>query len=104
MVALPQEGDGLPDMIGFDEVNAALKSSGFEILETRDVALDPNPGGISWYQPLTPSWNIFTQRFQFNWLGMRLTKAMLWVLELVSLGWGGGQAGRAYAMIPNSIC
>lgn len=83
-ISLPQEGDGLPDMIGPEAVIAALKSAGFEILETRDVARDPNPEGISWYQPLTPSWNIFTQRFQFNWLGMRVTKAVLWVMELVS--------------------
>lgn len=64
-------------------VNAALNAVGFEVLETRDVALDPNPGGIPWYRPLTPSWNPLTQRFQFNWLGHRLTKAALWVMELV---------------------
>lgn len=64
-------------------VDSALKKSGFEVLETRDAALDPNPGGIPWYQPLTPSWNVFTQRFQFTWLGMRLTKAALYVMEMV---------------------
>lgn len=64
-------------------VDSALKQSGFEVLETRDAALDPNPGGIPWYQPLTPSWNVFTQRFQFTWLGMRLTKAALYVMEMV---------------------
>lgn len=83
--AAAQEGDGLPDMITTDKVDVALKAAGFELLETRDAARDPNPGGIPWYLPLTPSWNIFTQRFQFTWLGMRITKAMLWVMELVSL-------------------
>lgn len=83
LVSIYQEGDGLPDMITPPEVDSALKASGFEILETRDAALDPNPGGIPWYQPLTPSWNVFTQRFQFNWLGMRLTKAALYVMEMV---------------------
>lgn len=78
-----QEGDGLPDMIGPEAVDKAIAASGFEIIESRDAALDPNPGGIPWYQPLTPSWNIFTQRFQFNWLGMRLTKAALYVMEMV---------------------
>lgn len=80
---MEQEGDGLPDMIGPEAVDKAIAASGFEIIETRDAALDPNPGGIPWYQPLTPSWNIFTQRFQFNWLGMRLTKAALYVMEMV---------------------
>lgn len=68
-----------------DTVNDALKNAGFEIIETRDMALDSNPRGITWYQPLTPSWNVFTQRFQFNWLGMQLTKAVLWLMELVRL-------------------
>ncbi|CAN0252045.1 unnamed protein product [Ascophyllum nodosum] len=84
-----EEGDGLPDMITPDKVDAALKASGFELLETRDAAREPNPGGIPWYQPLTPSWNVFTQRFQFNWLGIRLTKAMLWVMELLHLAPAG---------------
>lgn len=70
-------------MIGPQAVDKAIAASGFEIIETRDAALDPNPGGIPWYQPLTPSWNVFTQRFQFNWLGMRLTKAALYVMEMV---------------------
>ncbi|CAM9660749.1 unnamed protein product, partial [Ectocarpus sp. 12 AP-2014] len=86
---LIEEGDGLPDMITPPEVDSALKASGFEILETRDAALDPNPGGIPWYQPLTPSWNVFTQRFQFNWLGMRLTKAALYVMEMFYLAPAG---------------
>ena len=46
---------------------------GFEVLESRDVALDSLPGDISWYTPLTPSWNIFTQRFQFTGIGKWLT-------------------------------
>ena len=78
-----QEGDGLPDMITPTQVDLALKAAGFDILEARDAALDPNPGGIPWFQPLTPSWNVLTQRFQFTWLGMRITKAALWVMELV---------------------
>lgn len=70
-------------MITPEAVDKALVASGFEMVETRDAALDPNPGGIPWFQPLTPSWNVFTQRFQFNWLGLRLTKAALYVMEMV---------------------
>lgn len=72
-------------MITPTQVDSALKAAGFDILEARDAALDPNPGGIPWFQPLTPSWNVLTQRFQFTWLGMRITKAALWVMELVSI-------------------
>lgn len=71
-------------MITPTQVDSALKSAGFDILEARDAALDPNPGGIPWFQPLTPSWNVLTQRFQFTWLGMRTTKAALWAMEMVS--------------------
>ena len=43
------------------------------MLESRDVAMDSLPGDIAWYTPLTPSWNIFTQRFQFTGIGKWLT-------------------------------
>lgn len=91
MSALPafsvksQEGDGLPDMCQPSAINSALKRSGFDILEARDMALDDNPGGVTWYYPLTPGWNILSQRFQFNWLGLRLTKAALYVMEMVRI-------------------
>lgn len=61
-----EEGDGLPDMARPQEVVAALKDVGFEVLHTRDMALDPNPNGEAWYLPLMPSWKIWTQRFQFT--------------------------------------
>ncbi len=50
----------------------------FEIIHSRDMARDANQAS-SWYVPMTPSWNPFTQRFQFNFLGMFLTK---WGLKL----------------------
>lgn len=108
-----EEGDGLPDMARPQEVVAALKEVGFEVLHTRDMALDSNPGGEPWYLPLTPSWKVWTQRFQFTgkastprpWpgppsqtptphpfvaprhagIGMWLTKSMLYVMESIWL-------------------
>ncbi|CAM9565409.1 unnamed protein product, partial [Chrysoparadoxa australica] len=80
-----EEGDGLPDMCKPVEVNKALKESGFEIVETRDMALDENPGGKPWYHPLTPAYNVFSQRFQFTSIGMFITRRALWVLELLRL-------------------
>lgn len=76
-----EEGDGLPDMARCGDVDAAIENVGFEIIETRDAALDANPGGKPWYLPLTPSWNVLTQRFQFTALGMWLTTNILWVME-----------------------
>jgi len=80
-----EEGDGLPDMATTHEVVAALKEVGFELLEARDCAMDANPGGQPWYLPLTPSWNVFSQRFQFTGVGMWLTTNILWVMEKLHL-------------------
>ena len=84
-----EEGDGLPDMCHTSAVDKAIKKAGFELLESRDVALDENPGGITWYQPLTPSWNVLSQRFQFTGFGMWLTTNLLWVLEKCRLAPAG---------------
>jgi hypothetical protein len=63
-----EEGDGLPDLAYTYTCDAALKKVGFEIIETRDAALDANPGGEEWYKILTPSYfNLF--RLQFTPLG-----------------------------------
>lgn len=37
------------------------------------------------YHPLTPSYNLFSQRFQFTAIGMHLTTTMLKLLECVRL-------------------
>jgi len=43
-----EEGDGLPDMLHTSGVDKAIKSSGFEIVYSRDMALDPQQA-VSWY-------------------------------------------------------
>ena len=81
-----EEGDGLPDIAHTSVCSNAMKEAGFELLETRDMALDDyGPNGDPWHLPLLPSWNPLSQRFQFNWLGYRLTNFMLQVLEFVWL-------------------
>ncbi len=83
-----EEGDGLPDTAYTWEMDAALEQVGFELVETRDMALPPQAftgGGKTWYHPLTPSWNVLTQRFQFSSVGMPLTTAVLQLLECVRL-------------------
>lgn len=82
-----EEGDGLPDMARTHEVVEALRSCGFEILEHKDKALDKC--ARPWFQPLTPSYNVFSQRFQFTPIGMWLTTNALKVLEFLRLAPAG---------------
>jgi len=59
---------------------------GFELVETKDMALEKvDRGGQEWYIPLTPSLNIFSQRFQFTPVGMFMTTFMLKILESIRL-------------------
>jgi len=81
-----EEGDGLPDICHTSHCVEALQKAGFEVLYDRDMANDfYGKGGKPWQLPLTPSWNPFTQRFQFNWLGFRLTNVMIYMLEMLWL-------------------
>ncbi|KAL7483813.1 hypothetical protein ACHAW6_009461 [Cyclotella cf. meneghiniana] len=105
-----EEGDGLPDIASTHHCLQALKMAGFEILEERDLVCDDyggwqDPktgeyslskearrhyrGGKPWMLPLMPSWNPFTQRFQFNWFGLRLTKYSLKIMEFLRLAPAG---------------
>lgn len=79
-----EEGDGLPDICHTSVCLDAMRKAGFEVLHERDMAEDDygaGNGGKPWMLPLLPSWNIFTQRFQFTWLGAFITNNMLRLLE-----------------------
>lgn len=77
-----EEGDGLPDICHTSVCLHAMEMAGFEILEARDLAKDEDHTQmLPWMLPLMPSWNPFSQRFQFNWLGYKLTNAMISLLE-----------------------
>jgi sterol 24-C-methyltransferase len=85
-----EQGDGLPDIVHTSVCLQAMKDAGFEILEERDLVNDPiGPRGKVWHLPLLPSWNPLTQRFQFNWLGFRMTNLALQFLELFYLAPAG---------------
>jgi len=117
-----EEGDGLPDIVSKQHCLKALEEAGFEILEERDLVLDDyggwqdpktgeyslskeakehNRGGKPWMLPLMPSWNPLTQRFQFNWLGRRLTKFSLKILEFLRLAPEG--TARTQIMLENAV-
>jgi sterol 24-C-methyltransferase len=77
-----EEGDGLPDICHTSVCVKAMEEAGFEILDARDLAAEEEGADmLPWMLPLLPSWNPFTQRFQFNWLGCKLTNAMISLLE-----------------------
>ena len=77
-----EQGDGLPDICHTSVCLKAMETAGFEILEARDLAEEHQDDTmLPWMLPLLPSWNPFTQRFQFNWLGYKLTNAMIYLLE-----------------------
>lgn len=81
-----EEGDGLPDICHTSVCSKAMIAAGFELLEERDMAEDDfGAGGKPWMLPLLPSWNPLSQRFQFNWLGFRLTNLMIQILEFLWL-------------------
>jgi len=88
-----EEGDGLPDLAYTYTCDAALKKVGFEIIETRDAALDANPGGEEWYKILTPSYfNLF--RLQFTPLGTFIMDRVLNAMEMVGIAPKGSAAVR----------
>lgn len=110
-----EEGDGLPDMASEEECVNALRNVGFEVVETRDMALDERFGGDPWYLPLYPSWNPFSFRFQMNPLGMAVTTNLLWIFEKIGIipagtskiqtmlqqgGWGCAQGGHTGTFTP----
>jgi len=78
-------GNGLPDVASTIDCYKAMKDAGFEMLEAYDYAdgYEKDGQAFPWYTPLTPSWNPFSQRFQFNWLGGMLTPACVFLLEML---------------------
>ena len=88
-----EEGDGLPDLLLTTTCDAALKKVGFELIESRDAAQDPNPGGEAWYKILTPSyWSLF--RLQFTPWGTFLMNRVLNGMEMVGIAPKGSQKVR----------
>ena len=76
-------GGGLQDIARPHEVDDALREAGFELLEARDLAVQPGPG-IPWYQPLTGSgWSM--AGFRSSDLGRWVTSASLRALETVRI-------------------
>ena len=111
-----EEGDGLPAICHTSVCLQAMIDAGFEVLEERDCTEDNiGKGGKVWHLPLLPSWNPLTQRFQFNWLGFRMTNMAVRMLEFLYLapsgtyktqqmlqtgGYGCGEGGESKIFTP----
>lgn len=82
-----EEGNGLPDIISTKACLEAMKQAGFEIVFESDLSLvqDVEP----WMTPLMPSWNLMSQRFQFNSVGAVITNVTIHLLELIRLAPAG---------------
>jgi len=76
-------GDGLPNLDSTADVIAALEKCGFEIIESRDLAIPDAINPIPWYQPLVPSMSISS--FRVTGLGKWLTHYLVLGLEKVGL-------------------
>ena len=74
-----EHAGALPDIARPHEVDDALRSVGFELVEARDLAAEAPPG-IPWYQPLVGSGLSFA-RIRSSTAGRRLSHGSLWLLE-----------------------
>ncbi len=77
-----EQGDALPELVPFDTVLQALDASGFEILESRDLALESDPE-TPWYQPLGVRFAL--RGFKHSRAGRSFTNGALRVLEAVRI-------------------
>jgi sterol 24-C-methyltransferase len=108
-----QFGNGLLGLDRFDAVDDGLRTVGFEVLETRDLAVQSGPS-VPWYQPLTGS-GLSLTGFRSSTTGRRVTYGALRALETLrvapqgtarvarNLGIGGAalaEAGRLGIFTP----
>jgi sterol 24-C-methyltransferase len=83
-----EEGDGLPDMALTTEVDKAIVEAGLILIESKDMALEENPGGDTWYEPLMPGMKYFTQ-MQFTAIGTKVMHYVLTALEFLKVAPAG---------------
>jgi len=72
-------GGGLPDIAYPHEVEDALRTVGFELVEATDKAVQYSPG-IPWYQPLTGRGTSLAN-FRSSKLGRAVTHGSVWMME-----------------------
>jgi len=89
-------GDGLPDLDLTSTALEALKTSGFEIVDVKDLALHDPINPVPWYQPLLPGFSI--SGFRTSNLGKWSTHYLVRALERFGLAPQGSLAAHAVLM------
>jgi len=88
-----QEGDALADIVTVPHVLDAARHAGFEVLESRDRALEP---GLPWYSVLQARWTL--SDIKITPVGRWATHIMLAVLETARL------APRGSIKVHRTLC
>lgn len=78
--SLEKAGDGIPNLRTIDETLKALKSVGFEIIETKDLVYESE---IPWYAPLDGGFSL--SNFRMTRIGRIFTHSMVTALEFLRL-------------------
>ena len=76
-------GTGLLEIDGFETVDSALRTAGFEIVETRNLAEQSSPS-LPWYQPLLGS-GLSLATFRSSRIGRSATRHLLRALEALHI-------------------
>jgi len=78
-----QEGTALADIVSEQEVLAAARQAGFEILENRDRALEPT--GVPWHKSISKDISLFGLTMHWGYLRSVLTLTTLFIMETLRL-------------------
>ena len=78
-----EEGDGLPDLAHTSDVDRAFRVAGFDVVESRDLAIDGDPE-TPWYHSLTGG-DLTLGSLPRTPIGRALTNGTLRALESVKL-------------------
>ncbi len=84
-----EEGDGLPELATYAEVDNGLRAAGFELLETADLAAASDPE-TPWYLALDGQFSL--TGFQRTIVGRVVTHQMVRVLEAIKVAPAGSCA------------
>jgi len=88
-----EEGDALPELPPFEVVTDALGQAGFELVESRDLALECDPT-TPWYQPLAA--RLALSGFHHSRVGRVVTNVAVRGLELVRVAPRGAAAVSSF--------
>jgi sterol 24-C-methyltransferase len=88
-----EQGDALPELSGFGVVHEAVRAAGLELVESRDLAAESEPG-TSWYAPLAARFSV--RGFHHSRAGRAVTQVAVRALELARIAPRGSAAVNAF--------